>query len=60
MTALEAGGSAVVRGNWRDHISVPLQTGRGWTWVGPGAAGTRGDICCSARPAYRSEAVSVL
>lgn len=26
VTALEAGGSAVVRGNWRDHISVPLQT----------------------------------
>lgn len=39
MTALEAGGSAVVRGNWRDHISVPLQTGRGWTRVGPGGRG---------------------
>ncbi|KAF6272340.1 endoplasmic reticulum to nucleus signaling 2 [Rhinolophus ferrumequinum] len=26
VTALEAGGSTVVRGNWRDHISVPLQT----------------------------------
>lgn len=26
MTALEAGGSAVVRGNWHQHISVPLQT----------------------------------
>ncbi|XP_019505339.1 PREDICTED: serine/threonine-protein kinase/endoribonuclease IRE2 isoform X1 [Hipposideros armiger] len=26
VTALEAGGSAVVRGNWREHISVPLQT----------------------------------
>lgn len=29
MTALEAGGSAVVRGNWHKHITVPLQTGRG-------------------------------
>ncbi|XP_030881210.1 serine/threonine-protein kinase/endoribonuclease IRE2 isoform X2 [Leptonychotes weddellii] len=26
VTALEAGGSAVVRGDWHKHISVPLQT----------------------------------
>uniref|UniRef100_G1M6M1 Serine/threonine-protein kinase/endoribonuclease IRE2 n=2 Tax=Ailuropoda melanoleuca TaxID=9646 RepID=G1M6M1_AILME len=26
VTALEAGGSAVVRGDWQKHISVPLQT----------------------------------
>lgn len=26
MAALEAGGSAVVRGDWHKHISVPLQT----------------------------------
>ncbi|XP_066131936.1 serine/threonine-protein kinase/endoribonuclease IRE2 isoform X1 [Saccopteryx bilineata] len=26
VTALEAGGSVVVRGDWRRHISVPLQT----------------------------------
>lgn len=39
MTALEAGGSAVVRGNWHQHISVPLQTGEASRGV-PGAMGT--------------------
>lgn len=34
MAALEAGGSAVVRGDWHKHISVPLQTGRGRPWGG--------------------------
>ncbi|EHH31517.1 Inositol-requiring protein 2 [Macaca mulatta] len=39
MRALEAGGCAVVRDNWHEHISMPLQTGRGYTQVGLGGGG---------------------
>lgn len=41
MLALEAGGSAVVRGDWYKHISAPLQTGTGQARAGPGTEGTR-------------------
>ena len=40
MTALEAGGSEVVRSDWHKHISVPLQTGRGQTRGAREAEGT--------------------
>ena len=40
MTALEAGGSEVVRGDWHKHISVPLQTGRGQARVAREAEGS--------------------
>ena len=39
MTALEAGGTEVVRSDWHKHISVPLQSGRGQTQVAWEAGG---------------------
>ena len=47
MTALEAGGSEVVRSDWHKHISVPLQTGRGQTWGAQEVKGTpqQGRLC---------------
>lgn len=65
MTALEAGGSKVVRSDWHKHISVPLQTGRGQTRGGGGRAGRpKGrlsrDGCAKAFPAHRSEKVPVI
>lgn len=32
---LERGGRAVVKGDWREHITVPLQTGMRWWQKNP-------------------------
>lgn len=59
MRALEAGGAAVVRGNWHQHISVPLQTGRG-ARHGQGLRGTRAGQLCHSVPRSRSAPVPVV
>lgn len=59
--ALEAGGCAVVRDNWHEHISMPLQTGRGHTQVGLGGGEEPSrDGFATEFPVHRSEKVPVL
>lgn len=60
MTALEAGGSVVVRCNWHKHISEPLQTGTARLGVPGRLRRHSGDSSANGFSAHRSEKVPVI